>query len=30
LGGVLDLFYLAIGAGGFLLLWAIARACDRV
>jgi len=27
---VLDLFYLAVGAGGFLLLWAIAKACDRV
>jgi len=27
---VLDLFYLAVGAGGFLLLWTIAKACDRV
>jgi len=27
---VLDLFYLTVGAGGFLLLWTIARACDRV
>jgi len=27
---VLDLLYLAIGAGGFLLLWTIAKACDRV
>ena len=29
-GAVLDLFYLAIAAIGFLLLWAIARALDRV
>jgi len=29
-GAVLDLLYLAIGAGGFLLLWTIAKACDRV
>jgi len=27
---VLDLFYLAIGTVGFLVLWAIAKACDRV
>ena len=27
---VLDLFYLAIGAVGFLALWAIVRLCDRV
>jgi hypothetical protein len=26
---VLDLFYLAIGAAGFVALWAIAVACDR-
>jgi len=27
---VLDVFYLAVAAVGFLLLWAIAKACDRV
>jgi hypothetical protein len=27
---VLDLFYLGIGAVGFLLLWTIAKACDRL
>jgi len=27
---VLDLVYLVIGALGFLVLWAIAKACDRV
>jgi len=27
---VLDLFYVAVGAAGFLVLWAIAKACDRV
>jgi len=27
---MLDLFYLAIGIVGFLALWAITRACDRV
>jgi hypothetical protein len=27
---VLDLFYLAIAAMGFGVLWAIAHACDRV
>jgi hypothetical protein len=27
---VLDLLYLAIGTIGFVLLWAIAKACDRV
>jgi len=27
---VLDVFYLAIGAAGFLMLWAIVKACDRV
>jgi hypothetical protein len=26
---MLDLFYLAIGAVGFIALWAIAVACDR-
>jgi len=26
---MLDLFYLAIGAAGFVALWAITRACDR-
>jgi len=26
---MLDLFYLAIGAAGFIALWAIAVACDR-
>jgi len=27
---VLDALYLAIGAIGFLVLWLIAKACDRV
>jgi len=27
---MLDLIYVATGAVGFLALWAIARACDRV
>jgi len=27
---VLDLFYLAIAALGFLILWAVTKACDRV
>jgi hypothetical protein len=27
---MLDLFYLAIGAFGFVALWAITKACDRV
>jgi hypothetical protein len=27
---VFDPFYLAIGAGGFVALWAIVKACDRV
>jgi len=27
---VLDLLYLAIGALGFVILWAIAKACERV
>jgi len=27
---MLDLLYVAIGAVGFVLLWAIAKACDRV
>jgi len=27
---MLDLFYLVIGAAGFLALWAITRAFDRV
>jgi len=27
---MLDLFYLAVGAAGFLALWAIAQACERV
>ena len=27
---VLDLFYLAIGAAGFLGLWAIVKLCERV
>jgi len=27
---MLDLFYLAIGAAGFVALWAITKACDRV
>jgi hypothetical protein len=27
---VLDLFYLAIAALGFLLLWGITKACERV
>jgi len=27
---MLDLFYLAIGTAGFLTLWAITKACDRV
>jgi len=26
---MLDLFYLAIGAVGFVALWAITKACDR-
>jgi hypothetical protein len=27
---MLDIFYLAIGAIGFVALWGIVRACDRV
>jgi len=27
---MLDLLYLAIGVAGFLALWGIAKACDRV
>jgi hypothetical protein len=27
---MLDLFYIVIGAAGFLALWAIAIACERV
>jgi len=27
---MLDVFYLVVGAIGFLLLWAITKACDRV
>jgi hypothetical protein len=27
---MLDLFYLVIGTAGFLALWAITKACDRV
>jgi hypothetical protein len=27
---MLDLFYLVIGVVGFLALWAITKACDRV
>jgi len=27
---VLDLIYVGIAAIGFLVLWAIAKACDRV
>jgi len=27
---MLDVFYLAIGTVGFVLLWAITKACDRV
>jgi len=27
---MLDLFYLVIGVVGFLALWGIAKACDRV
>jgi len=27
---VLDLFYIVIAAIGFLVLWAIAMACERV
>jgi hypothetical protein len=27
---MLDLFYLIIGAAGFVALWAIVKACDRV
>ena len=27
---MLDAFYLVIGAVGFLALWAITKACDRV
>jgi len=27
---MLDLFYLAIGAAGFVALWAVTRACDRL
>jgi len=27
---MLDVLYLAIGTVGFVLLWAITKACDRV
>jgi len=27
---MLDLFYMVIGTAGFLALWAITKACDRV
>ena len=27
---MLDLFYLAIGVLGFLALWGVVKACDRV
>jgi hypothetical protein len=27
---VLDVFYVAIGALGFVVLWTIVKACDRV
>jgi len=27
---MLDLFYLVIGAVGFVVLWAITKACERV
>jgi hypothetical protein len=29
-GSMLDVFYLVLGIGGFALLWAIAKACDRI
>jgi len=27
---MLDLAYIAVAAAGFLILWAITKACDRV
>jgi len=27
---MLDLFYVVVGTAGFLALWAITKACDRV
>ena len=29
-GPLLDLFYIAVAAAGFAVLWGITKACDRV